>query len=340
MQKLKLGYLLYLQSAVLGPGNGIRKQAEMWADGLRALGHEVDYFSPWGKYDWKSYDLIHVFSAGLWLEEVLPSVMNFNRNVVLSPIVDSNQPYWLYKLASRSQIKSLRMKSFPAALRRISHQVKAIYVRSEHERGYFTKALGLPEANVQQVKLGVPLVEDKGILRDLKEKEFFCFHLSTYYQSRKNVLRLIDACHRIGVPLVIAGSGGNDDQSGAIRKAAEGKNVKICGFLTDEELQSYYSRARVFALPSLCEGVGLAAIEAVRNGCELVITERGGPPDYFGDYAHYVNPMSVSSITAAIQSALTRSSQPDFATYANEVLSIESSVRCLVDSYMNVLEKS
>ena len=45
-------------------------------------------------------------------------------------------------------------------------------------------------------------------------------------------------------------------------------NIEILGFVSDDELISLYNRAKVFALPSINEGVGLVALEAAVHGLQ------------------------------------------------------------------------
>jgi glycosyltransferase involved in cell wall biosynthesis len=116
--------------------------------------------------------------------------------------------------------------------------------------------------------------------------------------------RLIDACRRADVELWIAGNPGSTGDFDKLRARASGHRVRFLGFQSDEALVDLMSKVKVFALPSLNEGVGLAALEAAALGCEIVVTSRGGPPDYFGRLAHYVNPFSVEDIASKLKLAV------------------------------------
>jgi glycosyltransferase involved in cell wall biosynthesis len=69
-------------------------------------------------------------------------------------------------------------------------------------------------------------------------------------------------------------------------------------------LASAYAASDVFALPSLFETPGIAALEAALAGSKIVITPHGGTREYFGTMAHYVDPHSVVSIRNGILAAL------------------------------------
>jgi len=79
--------------------------------------------------------------------------------------------------------------------------------------------------------------------------------------------------------------------------------VKILGKLSQEELVSVYSGARVVALPSWFETTGLVCLEGALSGCNIVITNRGHSKEYFEDMAFYCDPADINSIREAVHSA-------------------------------------
>jgi glycosyltransferase involved in cell wall biosynthesis len=173
---------------------------------------------------------------------------------------------------------------------------------------------------------------------DVPPREPVCLHVSSFTQPRKNVVRLIEACGLAGIELWIAGSPGNPQDYAAIRGKAAGRAVKFLGFQSDEQLARLMERARIFALPSLCEGVGLAALEAAALGCEIVVTKRGGPPDYFGPKAHYVDPYDMQSIVAALQAAARGQGQPGLGAEIRHDFSASASVDALEKCYQDLLD--
>ena len=48
-----------------------------------------------------------------------------------------------------------------------------------------------------------------------------------------------------------------------------------------KELINLYTKAKVFALPSLNEGIGIAALDASIYGCNIAITNIRGPKEYY-----------------------------------------------------------
>lgn len=125
-------------------------------------------------------------------------------------------------------------------------------------------------------------------------------------EKRKNQLRLIEAVQGSGMKLVIIGKEAQDDYSKACRAKAEGDpNIVFLPPIPHEDpmLASAYAAAKVFALPSLLETPGIAALEASLAGARIVITPVGGAKEYFGDAAWYVDSRSTESIRQALKSA-------------------------------------
>ena len=135
----------------------------------------------------------------------------------------------------------------------------------------------------------------------MPQKEDFCFHASRLAASNKNVPRLVEAAKKYGFNLVLAGMLASAEEKQWLHNMIDGyANIKFVGQLTDEELLSYYRKCKVFALPSITEGVGMVALEAAANGAEIVLTNDGGPKYYLQNHAEIINPYSVDEIGQAV----------------------------------------
>lgn len=130
-------------------------------------------------------------------------------------------------------------------------------------------------------------------------------------EDRKNQLRLVWAARALGVPLVIIGQIVSERLYRACLESG-GTLVRFLPPLRHEDplLASAYAACRVFALPSLLETPGIAALEAGVAGARLVVTPVGGAREYFGDLACYPKPTSVASICAALEQAWNRPHDP------------------------------
>jgi glycosyltransferase involved in cell wall biosynthesis len=105
--------------------------------------------------------------------------------------------------------------------------------------------------------------------------------------------------------LVLAGNLRNEQERKQLDSWINGaSNIEYKGFVTEEEKLDLYARAKVFALPSTNEGVGIVALEAAAYGCDIVITSLGGPHEYYADMAKVVNPYSMDEIGVAVKDLL------------------------------------
>lgn len=102
--------------------------------------------------------------------------------------------------------------------------------------------------------------------------------------ATKGIRQLLDAIARVSAPAVlrIAGSG---ELEGEVRAAAaRDPRIEYLGRVERAELLAQLDRARAVVLPSVWEDNGpLAILEAQARGAALVVTDRGGPPEFVRD---------------------------------------------------------
>ncbi len=130
-------------------------------------------------------------------------------------------------------------------------------------------------------------------------------------QPRKNLARTLEAFARLcaaGLPhrLVLVGRRGwlADPLFAAFARPdspAHGR-IAITGYLPDDDLPIVYNGAVALAFPSLYEGFGLPALEALACGTPVLTSNATSLPEVVGDAALTVDPLD----TAAIADGLTR----------------------------------
>ncbi len=81
-------------------------------------------------------------------------------------------------------------------------------------------------------------------------------------------------------------------------------NVELVGMVSQEELISYYQRAKVYCQLSMREGLPNALCEAMLCGCVPVGTKRNGIPTAIGDCGFYVPYDDPKAAAEAIKKAL------------------------------------
>ena len=92
-------------------------------------------------------------------------------------------------------------------------------------------------------------------------------------------------------------------------KASVGKlelndSVLFTGYVSDGDLVHLYRAAEALVFPSIEEGFGLPAIEAMSCGTPVVASETGSLPEVLGDAGRYFDPRDAGSISNAIEKVL------------------------------------
>lgn len=76
------------------------------------------------------------------------------------------------------------------------------------------------------------------------------------------------------------------------------------GFVSDEELASWYNTASVFVFPSFYEGFGLPGLEAMQAGTPVVASKTSSLPEIYKDAAVYFDPNKPHDIADKIKLVL------------------------------------
>ena len=306
---MKIAYIIYPEVIISNRSNGIRAQAIAWAEILEKYYNiSVTFVNNWNDYNWRDFDAIHLFGGGgNWVERVSKRLKPMNDRIVYSPIVDPNPnanikidrlKVLLPKLALNKIMTNFSLRE------RQYRYIRRVLVRSNFEKSYIQRVYAV---NENKFKL-VPLSFTPSLCNDIlnrQQKENFCFHISSLYQDRKNVLRLVKAAKKYGFDLYLAGNKGTDAQFKFLQdEISNSSNIHVLGFISEEQKIAFYKRAKVFALPSLQEGVGIVALDAALLGCEIVITNIGAPKEYYNNMACVVNPYDIDQIGVSIQKLL------------------------------------
>ena len=122
-------------------------------------------------------------------------------------------------------------------------------------------------------------------------------------EPRKNLPRLVEAFQLLrkagrAERLVVVGAPGWND----VR--VDSTSVELLGRVSDETLHALYAAASCLVIPSLHEGFGVPAVEAMAAGCPVVAASAGALPEVCGDAAVMVDPLDPRSIADGIERAI------------------------------------
>ena len=329
---MKIG--LIIPSASISPTGGVKIQGEMWKKGLEELGHKCDLIDFWQNNDWGSYDAVIVLGFGGFLRTFAKYFKRLCKNFVLAPIIDPRLSRPLYKILTKYYgCQKIGLTNRFHDLYLSAKYFDLFLARSQFEADYISYCLDVPK---NKIKI-VPLSIRTPIADSMPPKENFVLHISRLYAPNKNVKRLIQAAIKYDFQLRLGGILNGDVEKQWLNNLIGGHdNIKYIGLLSEENLVKWYSRCKVFALPSLVEGVGMVALEAAAQGAEIVLTNDGAPKDYYKGRAYLVNPKSVDEIGQACITALHGDKQPGLLDYVREHYSMESCTKMLVKALNNM----
>jgi glycosyltransferase involved in cell wall biosynthesis len=129
----------------------------------------------------------------------------------------------------------------------------------------------------------------------------------------KNLERLLRAAKRVREPwhLVLVGDYSNDSFFSSCKEVVELSHaldivdrMTFTGYIPDADLVVLYNLATMLVLPSLSEGFGLPAIEAMACRLPVAASNRGSLPEVVGEAGLLFDPSNEGEITGAIERLL------------------------------------
>jgi glycosyltransferase involved in cell wall biosynthesis len=263
---------------------------------------------------------LHGLMGHLWEQTKLPLLVG--RRLLWSPantgpLAVSHQVLTIHDVASLdhpewfgSRFAGWYRWMTPALVRR----VRLVITVSEFSKQRLVVNTGIKESSVEVIPNGVgdqfhPRSPDeiREVLNRLGVPTDRYVLILGSIEPRKNLARLLEAWRlstaRLppDVWLVIAGAQGKHHIFATTACDELPPRVYSTGFVRDEDLPELYSGALAMIYPSLYEGFGLPALEAMAAGTAVVVARSTALEDLTADAGVLVNPYDINAIAEAIE---------------------------------------
>jgi glycosyltransferase involved in cell wall biosynthesis len=188
-----------------------------------------------------------------------------------------------------------------------ARRAHAVITSTAHGKALVVERLGVAADRIYVCSPGAPTWERLGRAPQAAADGNILF-LGTL-EPRKNVGVLLDAyalllARRTTVPrLVIAGRATPDAAAwlDRVARAPLAGHVTHLGYVSPAERESLYATARALVLPSLDEGFGLTALEAMSAGVPAIVSNRGSLPEVVGTAGVLIDPLDAAALAAALE---------------------------------------
>lgn len=208
-----------------------------------------------------------------------------------SKIATFHDPAWLYPGEGKRKREGIVHRVRLVLAVRFAHSIIAV---SNWSRESILELYPSAAGKIEVARLGAgPPFLQSGSLEDLDRfglpRGSFILMVGTL-RERKNIPFALEVFRAYGkrggeLPLVVAGKDGGEGKKlrRRIREMKLERRVFLPGYLPEEVLSTLYCKASLLLFPSLLEGFGLPALEAMAAGTPVVASCRGALPEVVGD---------------------------------------------------------
>jgi glycosyltransferase involved in cell wall biosynthesis len=268
-----------------------------------ANGVDIKPLDFWSRDD--RFTLLHCWGLEPQHETAIKWAKKAHRRVVVSALVNDPGLY--------STIRFIGSYFFGPGRMRLSmmRNIDAITVVNDRQKQFLMSMTGFPSSKIYVIP---------NIVKDIfytppKAVQGFDLVLSDYVLCvgniciRKNQLKLVQACKKLGVPLLLVGGviTGEEKYGALVEASIKGEpSIRWLKELPSgsSQLAFAYEKAAAFVLPSLHEQQPISALEAAAARKPILLGDRPYSRQKYFQGAAVVEPTSVSAIAAGLRRVL------------------------------------
>ncbi len=252
----------------------------------------------------RQYDVVHdnqSLSYGLWaIGRFVPTLATIHHPITVDRdlAVRAVSSSWM-------KIKQMRWYSFVGMQMRVSRTLSRIITVSECASRDISKEFGVPIERFRIVPNGIntelfypmPQIEREG------NRLIVTNSADTPLKGLRYLLQAVaDVSTTHDVRLTVVGSPKkNGDIERLVRGLGIGNRIHFTGRIDNGEFVRHYARAAIAVVPSLYEGFGIPAGEAMACGVPVISTTGGALPEVVGDCGLLVPPGDGLALARAIR---------------------------------------
>ena len=250
------------------------------------------------------YDIVHdnqclSYGIGRLARKVMPTIVTIHHPIT----VDRQEDYKVAKTI-RQKFRVYRWYTFIRMQLKVARQFSHIITVSEFTKKDIAKEFGLDQNKFRVVHNGInneffypkqngPRPENSLIVTNsadtpLKGLNFLLEAVARVRRERHLTLTVIGQPKKDGII------------ENLVKELKLGDIVRFTGRIENEEFADYYAKSTLAVVPSLYEGFGIPAAEAMACGVPLISTSGGALPEVVGDAGLVVPPADATALAQAI----------------------------------------
>ena len=254
------------------------------------------------------YDIVHdnqclSYGIGRLAQKVMPTIATIHHPIT----VDRQEDYKVAKTL-RQKFRVRRWYSFINMQLKVAQEFNHIITVSEFTKKDIAKEFNLDENKFRVVHNGInneffypkqngPRPENSLIVTNsadtpLKGLNFLIEAVAEIRQKQPIKLTVIGQPKKDGII------------ENLVAKLGVSDIVHFTGRIENEEFADYYAKSTIAVVPSLYEGFGIPAAEAMASGVPLISTSGGALPEVVGDAGMIVPPADAKALAGAITQLL------------------------------------
>jgi glycosyltransferase involved in cell wall biosynthesis len=255
--------------------------------------------------------------------------------------------YDLYFLSAPENTAAEIRRDYPPLAGSHARRADAVITISDYTAGQIRSQLGVDDDRVTICPVGAPAWEP---IQDRGAAGSHVLFMGTI-EPRKNVGILLRAYAELiarnpdAPPLVLAGRLAPACQPllDELARPPLAGRVRHLGYVSAPERERLYRAASIVVLPSLDEGFGLPALEAMTIGIPVVVSSRGALPEVVGRAGLIVDPEDVAGLAAAMDRILRDPALARACSVAGieqaQRFSWDASAARLMEAYISAVER-